>query len=206
MFQANVIQGDSLEFNALIYPNQHPNTLQYIHNSISQLPSMLTEQAMDIYHRAQQMYNQYYGSEARQRVFHAISNLNSGYQENIIYPIKTIEQSQAATLTMQRWIMAEPNIRTLYHNQQCDGFSDTYVDVEPGKIGEDHYDYRRAMDGIVRYDSDDIVTVLYADELRDGDRELDAYEQFMIQRTWETIKIAVSQMNDDPTNPFGGKL
>lgn len=206
MFQANVISGDSLEFNALIYPTQHPNTLQYISNSLSQLPNILTDQSRDLYQLAQQRYNQYYGSEARQRAFHALSMLNNGYQENTIYPVKTIEQSQAATLTMQRWIMSEPNIRTLYHNQQCDGYSDTYVDVEPNKVGEDHYDYRRAMSGIVRYDSDNIVADFYIDELRDGDRELDPYEQFMIQRTWETIKIAVSQMNDDPTNPFGGKL
>lgn len=206
MYQLPVITGDSLEFNALIYPTQHPNTLQYVQQSLSQLPAILHDSAKDLYQIAYQRYDQYYGSEARQRVFHALSAGGGVRQENVIYAIQDTQQCQNATIMMQRWVMSEPNIRTLYHNQQCDGYSDTYRDVEPGKIGEDHYDWRRAMTGMVLYDSPDTVAKFYMEELRDGDRELNPYEQFMIQRTWETVKIAVSQMNEDPTNPLGGKL
>jgi hypothetical protein len=205
MIQVNVIPGDSLEFNALLYPAQHPNTIQYIQNSINQMPMILQDSARDLYIAAQQRYNQYNSSEARQRVFHALSALDNIRQENVIYAIKSLDQCQSATLTMQRWVMAEPNVRTLYHNQQCDGYSDTYVDVEPNKIGVDHYDYRRAMSGVVRYDKDDIVANFYMDELRDGDRELDPYEKLMIQQAWEVAKIAISQLND-PTDPFKGSL
>ena len=45
--------------------------------------------------------------------------------------------------------MAQPDIRSLYHKGHCDGYSDTYVDMEPGLVGEQHYDYRRVMDGVV---------------------------------------------------------
>lgn len=206
MFQMNVVHGDGLEFNTLIYPSQHPNTINYIQQSLSNLPSQLLDTSRDLYEIANQKFQQLNSSEARQRVFNVLSTLGNIRNENIIYPIKDIEECRSASITMQRWIMSEPNIRTLYHNQQCDGYSDTYVDMEPNKISEDHYDWRRAMSGVVQYESDDIVAKFYMEELRDGDRELSPFEQLMIQRSWETVKIAVSQMNDDPTNPFGGKL
>jgi hypothetical protein len=107
---------------------------------------------------------------------------------------------------MQRWIMAEPTVRELYHDQRCDGFSDTYVDMEPGKVGEEHYDWRRVMSGVVRYDDDTVVAKFYMDDLREGDRELDSWEKISIVGSWEVLKIAVSQMNEDPTSVFGDKL
>lgn len=208
MFQANVINGNSLEFDALIYPTAHQNTLNYIQNSMAELPRKIVGgAAQQLVTMAQNAYAQLMSSETRMRVMNALSGTHNLRNENRIYSIKTIEECQQATLTMQRWIMAEPTVRQMYHDQLCDGYSDTYVDTEPNKIGEDHYDYRRVMTGVVDYDEKtDYMTSFYMDHLKDGDRDLEPHEQLLILENWRVVQIAMSQMNDDPTSPFKGKL
>ncbi len=206
MFQAQVISGDTLEFNALVYPTQHQNTINYIRNGLTNLPATLTQQAKTLFQGAYQYFQDINSSLSKQRAINAIAAISNFRQENTIYYINNIESSRQATLTMQRWLMAEPTVRNLYHNQQCDGYSDTYIDLEPDAIGEDHYEWRRVMSGVVNYESDDIVTKMYWDEMRQGDRELEPFEQLLILDSWEFMKIAVSQMNEDPTNPLGGSL
>ncbi len=206
MFQAQVIRGNDIEFDAILYPTQHQNTLMYIENSFKQLPTTLMDQGRKLFDMAYSKYQDLTSSLSRIRAMNAINSISNIYNENVIYSIKSIEDARQATMTMQRWIMAQVDIRKLYHDQQCDGYSSTYIDVEPNKIGEDHYDWRQVMSGIVRYDEEDLIATMYMDELRSGDRELTPFEQLTIYNSWEIIKIAVSQMNEDPTNPFGGKL
>lgn len=206
MFQAQVIQGDSLEFNALVYPTQHHNTIQYIRNGLTNLPSTLTDQAKNLFQGAFNYFKDVNSSLSKQRALNAISSISNFHQENTIYLINNIESARQASLTMQRYLMAESSVRELYHNQQCDGYSDTYVDLEPNAIGADHYEWRRVMSGVVDYESEDKVTTMYWDEIRDGDRELGPFEQLLILDAWEFMRIAVSQMNEDPTNPLGGSL
>ena len=206
MIQANVINGDSVEFDALVYPQQHPNTLGYIQNALSNIPATLMSAGKHLFESAYQKYLNLTSSEMMMRARNAIMSATNFKQENVIYPLLNVLDCQTSTITMQRWIMAESTTRQLYHEQKCDGFSDTYVDREPNKVGEDHYDFRRVMDGVVRYDEDDLICRTYAETMLEGDRELDPFEKISILNSWEVLRIAISQMNDDPTDPFGGKL
>mgnify|MGYP001626189315 CR=1 FL=1 len=206
MFQAQVITGNDIELDGLLYPTQHVNTMQFIQSNLSQIPSTIIGAAQNLFQEAAQKYKQLQSSATMMRVMNALKLAKNTKQENIIYEINNIEDSQLATVTMQRWLMACPEVRTLYHEQRCNGYSDTYVDVEPEKVGEDHYDWRQVMTGVVRYDSDDIVSKFYMEELKPGDRELNPYEKIAIVNSWEVMKIAVSQMLEDPTDPMKGTL
>ena len=206
MFQANVISGNSLEFDALLYPRQHQNTLNFIKESIINIPKSLLESGTGIFQNAIKKYEEMNSTATMMRVMNALKSISNMKNENVIYPILNIENSQQATITMQRWIMAEPTIRGLYHEQRCDGFSDTYVDNEPDSIGENHYDYRRVMSGVVLYDDPKTMTKFYMDELKEGDRELTPFEKITIVNSWEIIKNAALAMKEDPTDPYGGSL
>jgi hypothetical protein len=124
---------------------------------------------------------------------------------NVIQPLVSYEEFQIAQPVMQRYIMAQPDIRQLFFDQRCDGFSDTYVDQQPGKIGETHYDYRRVMNGMMVEEGEDFVVHHYLDELREGDRELTFHEQVDILSTWQVMSMFM-QEKKDPTNIYGGKL
>lgn len=206
MFQANVIQGDSLEFDSLIYPTQHPNALTYIQNTLSNIPSTLMDKGRELFSNAYEKFKEITSAESRIRARNAILAATNYRQENVIYPIHNVVDSQTATLTMQRWIMAEPTVRELYHKQQCDGYSSTYVDNHPDAIGEDHYDYRRVMDGVVDYSGNNVWCKWYMEDLANGDKELMPFEKLSILDSWDVIRNAVNLMNEDPTDPDNGKL
>ncbi len=133
--------------------------------------------------------------------------VESMWKTDDIRPLTMIQDIQNATMLMQRWIMACPEVRTLYHNQGCEGYTGSYVDVDPGLVGDQHYDYRRAMDGLVVFDDQgDWSATTYFDELRDGDRDLLLDEQIDIQTTWEAMRYHVTRNKDDPTSMTGAAL
>jgi len=107
---------------------------------------------------------------------------------------------------MQRFIMANPMVRQLYHDQRCDGYSGTYIDVQPDATKEDHYDYKRVMNGIVQQDGDGTMFYTqYMDQLHHGDKELALAEQVSILDTWEIAEMFIKAGND-PTSVWNESL
>ena len=104
-------------------------------------------------------------------------------------------------------IMAEPTLRRMYHQQQVDGYSENYVDVQPGKVGEDHYDYRRVTNGVFMQDEDgEWSAKTYYEDLLEGSGEFDFLEQVDILRTWEQMRIQLAKRKDDPTSRWNSSL
>jgi hypothetical protein len=130
------------------------------------------------------------------------------YEKDCIRPLSTLKEFQAAQPIMQRWIMANPAVREYHIRQECDGYNKTYVDIDPGKIGEDHYDYRRVMNGVLQTDDDakPFYTIFIADELLAGDRELDIGEKADILSGWRYVQAIIAEGVDDPTSINGGYL
>lgn len=124
-----------------------------------------------------------------------------------IRPLTSVELLQDAPHSMRRWIMAEPSLRRLYHEGGCEGYGDFYVDVQPGAVGADHYDYRRARDGVVEVEENgNWHAESYIETLRDGDDAIDTDDQFDIDLTWIAVRRAVEVRRDDPTSLFNASL
>ena len=83
---------------------------------------------------------------------------------------------------------------------------DTYVDVEPKRIGDDHYDYRRVMDGVMVITDDDWYAKCYVEELKEGDRDLSHGEKTDIIQTWSNLEYLIALNKEDPTSADGGFL
>ena len=203
-----VIQGTPNEFNAFMYGAfKHEGTQRFIDNSVNNIFSTtLTDAGKDFFSNTKDLYNQYNGAAAIHLAQAALNKVSNIFIRNDVHTITEIDKLQNAPLLMQRFIMAQPKIREMYHQQRCEGYSDTYLDMEPGKIGEQHYDYRRVMNGIAVDDNGTDKVTIYMDELHPNDRELTLNEQTSVLTTWEHVAMLMSYGDNDPTSPFNSKL
>lgn len=207
---AQVIVGGPREFDALIYGRPHPGTLNYLQSQLEQPSPMLTDMARQFFANSQELYERFHGAEAQRLAEAAVRKVKGIFQPNTVRSLWDLADLQQAPLVMQRWIMAMPEVREMYHQQRVDGFADTYVDVEPGQVAHNHYDWRRVNDGLVVEVADhsdyDWVHRQFYEELHEGDRDLTLEEKVDILNTWDAIQMYLRAGKDDPTSPVGGKL
>lgn len=206
----NIVYGGDEAFDALIYRNNQQNAQ---HQAFIQqrLDNLISNQSgmgnFDFFQKAKEMYDRIYSSEAMTIARAAIAQVGHMFQEDNIRFLNTLVDIQNAPRTMQRWIMANPVVREKYHAQQCDGYSDTYVDVFPGLLKEHHYDYRRVMNHVVQEDEQHGWSVShYVEDIFDGDRELELFEKAHILNTWEVIEGFMHAGDSDPTSVWNSKL
>lgn len=209
---ANFYDGGSTMFNALAYGTPHPSITQFLSEKMDNLSHMVHTAGVDFVQQARDAYERYSGAEAM-RVMRAVGRaVTNFWQTDTVRPLVSIDQLQHAPLTMQRFLMAEPTVRKMYHQQRVDGYSETYVDIHPGVRGHDHYDYRRVMQGFVVVDDADeegmegFSATTYFDELLPDDAELDHGQQIDIIQSWDYLRAAIEKGGDDPTSRFNSAL
>lgn len=199
---AQIVIGGADEFDAMVFGRPHPGTQQFLASQIERPTSILTEAGRRFMEKARDLYERISGSYALRVARAAGRQVRSLWQTDEIRPLTTIAELQTAPLTMQRWIMANPELRRAYHRQQCDGYSSTYVDIFPNDIGESHYDYRRAVNGLVMMDEEtgDWEATTYMEELLPEDEELLLEDQVDIQISWAHAVSALRAKGPDPTS------
>ena len=206
---ANVIyvDGDSaaLSFNTLLYQDQHPNNNNYFYSQVTNFSNTLSDLGRSFMEGSKIIYDKINSSES-DNIAKAALRAAAGMFNRVIRPLQELSEFQSAAPLMQRYLMSSPSVLQLYRDQQCDGFSETFVDMFPNDIGETHYDYRRVMTGVVVDTEEGSFATHYIDELLEGDKELTHREQFDIQSTWEIMEMYLKAMKEDPTSPFGGML
>ena len=195
----------SAAWNAILYPMQHVNNKNYFQSQMQNISSTLTSAGAQFMQGARAIYEDV-NSSATMMAARAALRAATGVFFNQITPVRDINEFQTATPLMQRWIMANPTVRDIYNAQQCDGYSDSYVDTQPGVKGDNHYDYRRVMDAVVYETEEGTFVKTYADDLFEGDRELNHGEKVDILDAWELMDLMLKHQKQDPTSPYGGSL
>ena len=158
--------------------------------------------------KAQEVYQnsfiQNYSTKAVDIAQAVARSLSGLWLQDTIQPLLDIDKIQEAPDVMKRFILAMPRLRTLYRQQQAVGYSEHYVDGDNTKaVGEEHYTYRRVMDGLaVENEDGEYICTSYLDEILQPDDELTIQQQVDILATWDTIDIILdSDTMEDPTNP-----
>lgn len=204
---ANFMQGDTNTADYLVYGMPSANTLNYIQQEVQSLNHTFGEFGSNVYNRAMESFTLFNSDESMRLARAATRAVVNLWEEDTIRPLNSIGEFQWAGYQMQRWVMAAPDIRHLYHSGEVEGYSDTYVDFEPNKVGEDHYDYRRVMNGIVEVEENgDWHYTTYCEDLEDGDRELDLDEQADILMCWNNLRNLIEDKKDDPTSRWNAAL
>ena len=207
----NVIEAQTPQaFDYLLYPQQSPSTQQYIQNQLNYCVDNLTDIGRRFLETTQDIYAKINDSNTIRLAKAAVRMAKGLMHPNAIVELSSIEETRSAQPVMQRYIMACPEIRQIYHDQKCDGYSDTYTDLQPWALADAHYDYRQIMSGIVtefQYENgeDSWKVVTYAHDLQDGDTDLDFSDKVSIMKTGDVVRAAI-QAGQDPTDIYGGKL
>lgn len=161
----------------------------------------ITSSAQEFIQSAGEVYQAINYSDAMRKARAVVRTVTNAGTLDVVKELTDIGQLQNARPTMQRFIMADPVVRDLYHNSGCSGYDGSYKDFSPGVSGVDHYDYRRVMHGMWHEDESDgkvKSTLFYEDK---GDEEdLDAIQQMDILRTWDYVRAALKRGKEDPTS------
>jgi hypothetical protein len=209
-----VVHGGSQVFKAMVSGERHPNTVQYLRNQMAQMQAYIGNAATDWSQRVVQSYETFSSDNAMRIAQAAIRKVTTHFQEDRIVQLDTLAQLQQAQSRMQRFIMACPAVRAPYHEQMCDGYSGSYVDMWPQDMGRGHYDYDRVMDGLIvevpaSKEDPEASWMCYAqldEDVLEGDRRLTMVEKDQILTTWDKIGELMGNGLEDPTSATGGML
>lgn len=211
---AQVVYGGSREYRALVSGEQHPTTVQYLRNQMSSLQSYVGESATSWAQKAFESYERFSSDNAIRLAQAALRKVTTYFQDDRIMQLDTLAQLQQAQQRMQRFIMADPYVRERYHNQMCEGYQGSYVDMWPTDSGRGHYDYDRIHDGLIvevapTEEDPEGSWMCYAqtdEELLPGDRRLTLAEKDMILTTQERVRFLMGTGLEDPVSSTGGML
>lgn len=189
----------------LLFPNQNPQNYEYINRNLQSFSTHLNEAGMQFMMAHTTAWSAIDENDIARRARQALRVVQNIHQPDIIMPLLRVEQIQSANLVMQRYVMAQPDLRNLYHRNRADGYRDTYQDMEPGLVGRDHNDWRRAATGDVLDTPEGIVIRHYSTDDWVEEPVLASDQRLAIRRTWEAVKDAIDR-GIDPSNPFGGEI
>lgn len=194
------------EFNAMVYGRHHPGTLDYLGQQYDSIASKLTDASRDFVKKSHSAFEWFQSSTMLNFARGVLKKANNQHIE-IIKPLTTIAELQLAKPGMQRWIMANVNVRERWQKQRCDGFTETYEDIHPGDIGSAHYDWRRVMDSVVQADDEDWCVHQYNDTpLYENEHSLALSEKADILHTWACLDAFMALGEKDPTSAEGASL
>lgn len=202
------ITGDTNTFRALAYGRPDMLTLDWCRQREQQHLMMLDPLVRANY---ESMAGTVLGAidyESIANMSRALRNQADGvWLTNDIIPLTTIGEFQNPPPVMVDWIMANPDVREMYHNQQIAGYDEYYVDHDHGFIGYEHYHYRRVKNGIFEENTKgEMVAVEWFDDLRKPTDDLLFGEQLVIMKVWDEMSKILAEGNVDPTSRFNASL
>ncbi len=210
---AQVVHGGEVGFRALAYGMPHPGTVSFLQSQMQDLTQRLQGAGEIFLQHAQQTYDSFLGSDAVRMARAALRHVDTIWQSDAIQYLGEIGQFQNAPAMMVPYIMAEPETRAMYHAQRLDGYSESYVDIEPDRVGEMHYHYRRVMDGVIVLNEDDSPNApewyadTFEDDLMEGDEDLTIVDQNDILLSWQHQRHFIRQEGgDDFTSKFNARM
>lgn len=201
----NLSYGAQDAFDAAIFGEKHPNIQNYLQNQFQQAGQMLVGAGQAFYDQTKLVFEHFNSNAAVAFARSAVQKLtmSKSHIERITYLFEE-QQLRNANVIMQRWIMACPQIRERYLDQRIDGYSDTYHNAHGRDVGWLHYDYRRAVNGLMQETPEgDTYYEVFHEELPPGERELNLGEQIDIRDSW-IAAMALFVQGKDPTDPLGG--
>lgn len=188
----------------LLYGDKSNMISNYLYNQMQALPNVFNEFSERVYNTMLNSYNYVNDKLTQYGIINELQSNGINIIDNYYQELLTFEQLQQANLTMQRWIMAHPQVREMYVKQNMDGYSETYKNVFGKEVGEADYNHRLVMDGVITSIDDDYWVVKhYIGDLLPGDRELTHMEKATILTTWEAVNHMLNTSDYDFTCKSG---
>lgn len=180
-------------------------TMNWLNERANAVRGAVSGAATAFFDQARTLYQTIDSGTAMQLLRNIGAKVGEIWNSNSIGYLHDIEKIQTCSLVMQRYIMANPEVRTRYLDQTIEGFNGKYENLHGNSVGSDHYDYRRVMDGIcVTHDDDFKVTEWFEDTGKD--HVLTFHEKIDILDTWNRVNYWLDQGVEDPTSIYGNRM
>jgi hypothetical protein len=184
-------------------------TRQWFAERAEMVQQNLSNTSRAFFDRARSLYQTISESQALQMLRNLRTKSDNVWSGNVIEPLRTLEALQTASPVMQRMIMAQPDLRRRYLNQEVEAYGDSYTNYHGDTWGPTHFDYRRVMDGVLDLQDDEKIGYVirhYVDYMEVDDRVLSLHEKIDILNTWDVVKQLLEEGGEDPTSPVGNQL
>lgn len=183
------------------------NTVNYLQSQIQSLATAGSEYGQKIYERSVAVFDAINSDAAVLAAEAVLSQVESMMGQDMIESLTTISQLQSAQSQMQGWLMTSPKLRQAWYDGKIEGYSDTYVDPEPGRIGHEQQAYRHLMNGVfVPHEEASYQYNLYFDRASDYDQMLTLRQLAAIVESQEAAERALEDGEQDPTSQYGASL
>lgn len=196
--QFQVINGGDAAAAALLYKPPPPALSEYLYNNMQNVISTATNLSSSFIDNVKSMYNAVHSEATRN--FNNFIKYTAGEHlgDNTIYTIDRPNIPNANPI-MQHYVMAQPQVASLYRRDLLYGYGETYKPLEPGVCNEDSVTYSSVMDGVVQYDDEgNGYRIHYTDSNYDIVPEVSRYEKLSILETWGNVKSLLAD-GIDPT-------
>jgi hypothetical protein len=181
------------------------NTLQWLGQRNESVMQSVTSAAQGFFQQAQNLYQMVSSSDALMMMRNLKAKTENTWAFDIV-PVTSLVGLQTANPYMQRWIMAQPELRQRYLNQEVEGYGESYENKHGDTVGDSHYDYRRVMDGVVTHTAEQFGYKHYLEQTPEGERELTVFEKVDILKTWNTVQKYLDEGDEDPSSVTGAML
>ena len=183
------------------------NTVNYLQSQIQSLATAGSEYGQKIYQRSMEVFDAINSDAAVLAAEAVLTQIESLMGQDMIESLTRISQLQAAQSQMQGWIMTSPVLRQAWYDGKIEGYSDTYVDPEPGRIGHEQQAYRQLMNGVfVPHEEASYQYSMYFDRASDPDQFLTLRQVAAIVESQEAAERALEEGEQDPTSQYGASL
>lgn len=183
------------------------NTVNYLQGQIQSLASAGSEYGQKIYQRSMALFDEINSDAAVLSAEAVLSQIESMMGQDVIEALTTVSQLQMAQSQMQGWIMTNPVVRQAWYDGKVEGYSDTYVDPEPGRIGHEQQAYRHLMNGVFcPHEKASYQYNLYYDRVSESDAMLTLRQLAAIVESHEAAEQALEAGGEDPTSQYGASL
>lgn len=192
-----------------LYGRMHSGTVEYVRDKVQDGMKRFSSRARERYVNLRDDVLRNVSVSEMQRRLEAASRITrSKFREEAIRHLADIGDLQNPPQMMLQYLGANPTFRKRYHANQCDGWSGRYVDHQPGVVGEDHYWYRRATQGVRLRNADTgrLEMNVYRERLVEGDNELEIERQLDVLESWALLDEFISIGRDDPTSKWNSQL
>lgn len=190
-----------------LFGNLSQNTVSYLQNQIQSLAATGSDYGKRMYSRAMEVFNEINSDQAVMAAEAVLSQIESMTGQDIIEPLLTVQHLQTAQPIMQSWIMTNPVIRQAWYDGKVEGYSDTYIDPEPNRVGHEMQAYRNLMNGVFQPHEEAAYQYdLYFDRTSNIDEVPTIRQVAAILASHEAAEAAYEAGEQDPTSQYGASL
>ena len=206
---AIAVYADDNVFRSLAYGSPKSEDRDFLRGHIESAAARLGKAGAAFIDRAKERFESFDLSALDRKLDALKRKVRHAFDDDNIGPMSKIGEFQQAGFNRQRWCMANVKARSLVQKDRMYGWRDTYLDVEKGRIGEQHSDYRKVINGLATTDEHghthhvehfDCYDADYREELKFGDQTL------IRDVMWANLEFYISQGTDDPSDPNNGSL